>query len=40
MWYRMEDIGGWRRKCGRIRGMIEGGVYGKYWDGGGKKKNV
>ena len=40
MWYLMEDIGGWRRKCRRRGGMIEGGVYGKCWDRGEKEKNA
>ena len=38
MWYLMEDIGGWRRKCGRRGDMIEGGCTGSVGIGGKRRK--
>jgi len=40
MRYRMEDIGGWGRKCGCKVGMFVGGVYGKCWDERERRRNV
>lgn len=40
MWYQMEGIGEWRRKCGYIVGMFAGEVYGTCWDERERRRNV